>query len=93
MQCGMLLRGVDIKNEECSLDLATMSFHDLGGSCSIGQVRSEPPDVRELRINLEEESGGNGGNVIIFKKFGCVCNKKIEGAGYMELSFFFFLAF
>lgn len=48
----MLLR-IDDKNEECPLDLVK-SLADLGGSSSIGQMRSEFPDVRGLRNNLEE---------------------------------------
>lgn len=51
-QCRMLLR-IDDKNEECPLDLVK-SLADLGGSSSIGQMRSEFPDVRGLRNNLEE---------------------------------------
>lgn len=72
----MLLRNDGIKNEEYQLGLAAVSFHNLGGSSFIGQPRSETPDVRRLRNILEEESGGSGGNVITFKKFGCVCKDK-----------------
>lgn len=47
----------DTKNEWL-LDLATRSLGDIGGSSSIGQERSEAPDVRQWRNNLEEGSGG-----------------------------------
>lgn len=46
---GMLLR-VNDKKEECSLGLVKRSLPGLGGSSSIGQVGSEVPDVRGLRI-------------------------------------------
>lgn len=46
---GMLL-SVNDKKEECSLGLVKRSLPGLGGSSSIGQVGSEVPDVRGLRI-------------------------------------------
>lgn len=53
----------------------------------IGEIRSFV--CRGLRNILEERGGSSGGKDIIFKKFGCVCKRKIEGVEYMDLRYFF----
>ena len=50
----MLLR-VNDKKEECPLGLKKRSFAGLGESSCIGQVRSEVPDVKGLRIIWRKE--------------------------------------
>lgn len=45
-KCEMRLGSDDTKNEEGPLDLAARSLDGIGGSSSIGRVRSEAPDVR-----------------------------------------------
>lgn len=64
--------------------LATRSLGDLGGSSS--DLKSEAPDVRQWRNNLEERNGGSGGRDTILNKFGHNCKgRKIEGADYIVL--------
>jgi len=92
-KCEMLLGSDDTKNGKWPLDLAARSLDGIGGSSSIGQVRSEAPDVRRWRNNLEEGNGGSGGKDTILNKFGRICKeRKMEGAEYIELrKLFFFL--
>lgn len=58
---------------------------------SIGQERSEAPDVRQWRNNLEEGSGGSGGKDTIFSKSVSICReRKMEGEELRKAFFFFF---
>lgn len=80
----MLLR-VNDKKEECPLGLVKRNLAGLGGSSCIGQVGSEVPDVRGLRIIWRKEVKAVEKRRYFLKKFGCVWKeRKMERAEYIK---------